>query len=524
MLIFFCLISMCVCKRKIPNPGYNKHDLLSFPFIEVNCGHCWQCILERSNNFTFRVVWEVLHSKCVPFYSTLTYNPRYLPILHYYDKQNKELKSISVWNRQHVQRFHKTLRRQLQYYYGIDSSAFKYLVTCERGTDRQYKDFCGRVRIAQELPHYHCLHMLNISPDLLPIRERPKSYYKWLSKSLMTDSVSSFFKYLLSTKWFFGHVDNVMYCRDIAAASSYITKYITKNIDEKVYNLSPSAFYKLRDLDDFQRNKRVSRFRKSDGSFKVLPPVCLTDLLPRSFSSINLGLGFLFDKSFDELTSYFLGLKKVTLPFSHSSSLINLPSYYYNKVCRSLKRLHIGKYYSCCGVVDGVGCEVVKYTKESFTSSLTWDNIHGCYMRFRPRVYTQSSLSEFGKRVKRLRSFKSVQRLRDNVVNSLRYKSMSTYLHSVFTNLTSDVPSDVKRLTQPLKCIFDYPRSGLFSDIIGFRRSFVPDTDIDNVVTFARMCQFTSSHLRHVEFLNNYNNKVGRIALDNPDLFLNHYV
>ena len=274
---------MCINKRKIYNLRYNPHDPLSSQFVEVNCNHCWQCKLERSNGFSFRVVNDVLQPGIVPFFVTLTYSPAFLPYLTVCTQKYpfKDFIRISTWNKMHVQNFHKRLRRSLEYYYGISSDCFKFLCCCERGSDRIYLSDSGRWRQAQELPHFHLMYLLKVGDNPTAIRKLPSDYYDYIRYRNCSDNFVSFFQYLLHKKWHYGNIDDVSYCRDVVSATSYITKYLTKNDKEIVHRLSLDSIFSYDDKDYYAHS---DRFRKSGRPSK---PVQYSNLCPRSFCSVN---------------------------------------------------------------------------------------------------------------------------------------------------------------------------------------------------------------------------------------------
>lgn len=536
---------MCVKKLKIPNLGFDKHDVLSTPFVYVNCGHCWQCRLERSNGFTFRVLQEVLQSNCVPFFVTLTYNDTYLPYLEFVyegtDFQDHYAK-ISCWNRTHVQRFHKRVRRSLQYYYGIDSDSFKYLCSCERGSDKEYVSASGRKRIATKRPHYHIMYMLFVPDTVLPIRALPDGYYTYLMANQITDNFSSFFRYLLVSNWFYGHIDDVAFCRDVVAATSYVTKYLTKDLNEGLFNIPVTRLSRLIDKDyedryERWRQRNINKLRFDWSIDQVLgytpycpyspypKPIKHTSLFPRSFGSINLGLSFLNDKSVDELFNYFVGLKKVTLPFVKSSSLINLPYYYFRKCCKSIQRLHDNRYYKVNRLLSGIVKSVTLYTFPRKSNQIFWDNVHGLTIVSNNAFYTISVTSDFGKKCLRYRkylTFLSFLNFYQTFKKSLPYyKSVLDSYLSLDNVYQSCVPGISTFQFTQLK---DTTFVNLFKRLVVYMHDkSSSDVLLSNLLNFYQLCQFTKSHLSHLAYELKYRNKLGQSALDNPDLFLSHY-
>lgn len=540
---------MCVHKLKIPNLAFYEHDILSSPYVEVNCGHCWQCKLERSNGFTFRVLQEVLKPNCIPFFVTLTYNNDYLPYLEFIytdDSNNDHFAKVSCWNRTHVQRFHKRIRRKLQYYYGLDTDSFKFLCSCERGSDKEYISDSGRKRIATKRPHYHLLYMLFVPDCVLPCRTLPSSYYAYLKQHELSDNFSSFFQYLLSDNWYYGFVDDVAFCRDVVAASTYVTKYLTKDVSEGLFNIPIYRFSRLldKDYDDkyalwYERNKLKLVYDHSlDALLGDKPytphssfprPVKHTSLFPRAFCSINLGLSWLYDKTLSELRDYFVGKRKVTLPFTKSSSLVNLPYYYFRRCCKEIKRLHDNRYYLVNRLVGGVLKTHKLFTLPRKSSQIYWDNVHGLSVVTRPSYYTVLQTSDFGKSCIRLRKFANFKRLclqySHFCFQPFYFRNLLNRFNSlplVFQSFTPGVSDDV--FSNLVAASFDC----FFKSLIKFKHSkFIlssSDDLLSNLLNLFALCQFTKSHLNHVAFELNYFRRIGKSAFDNPDLFLNHYI
>lgn len=58
----------------------NKHTGETFPmFILVPCGKCELCRDKKSREWAFRAICENATSSSMPYFLTLTYNPKHLP-------------------------------------------------------------------------------------------------------------------------------------------------------------------------------------------------------------------------------------------------------------------------------------------------------------------------------------------------------------------------------------------------------------------------------------------------------------
>lgn len=164
---------------------------------DVPCGHCQECLEQKKKSILFRAQYERKTALHV-FFLTLTYDETALPLV---SLSNGAL--LSVWSKQDVQKFHKLLRIKLSREYGVPSNAFRYFLVCERG------------KHGTQRPHYHGIYFLRA-----------------------TCSPSDF---LLAARdaWIYGHAENMLVeeDRDERNATAYVTKYVTKEVDNSCKNL-----------------------------------------------------------------------------------------------------------------------------------------------------------------------------------------------------------------------------------------------------------------------------------------------
>lgn len=519
---------MCVRPLHIANPGYSPNNLYTPPFIDVPCGKCWQCKLTRQNDFAFRVLNDMLSRNCVPFFVTLTYNDEYLPILSYYQTIKsdfnlpvRDIDSLSVWNKKHVQRFNKVLRRQIHYYYGVASDSFKYLCSCERGSDDVYIDYKGRKRKATSRPHYHLLYLLYLPQLPLPCRKLPLQFYDYCRLNTLDSNFISFFKWLLHSRWFYGNVDDISYCRDIVSATKYITKYITKDFNEKLYSVSPSSIVSIFDKyynDELQRQELDFVF---GCKVKFIPPIKLSDLLPRSFSSINLGMSFVDNLSYDELLDYASGVKKVCLPSQRNSSMIMLPIYYIRKFTRQIIRKRPYS-FSQRYVYNGSGFVFeCKPNTSISTPRDCWDNQNGYYTVSNPPSYSETVVTDFGKRVMRSRLVHSYRRIRAAFGNYITNRS---YFKNCIEGFASIMPNHYLLSFKDIDISSSLFSDGFFGKYINYYHSLNKDVSLLDFLNYSKLCSTAEMSLKHFAFERCYKQKVASVAFNNPDLFLNHYV
>lgn len=148
----------------------------------VSCGHCLPCLKTKQSQLTFLCEKELLYKYKDNYgasFVTLTYQDNYLPIN---DKGYVTLK------KEHVQKFIKNMRRQMEYH--NDVTPFKIL-------------YCGEYGDSTDRPHYH------------------------IAFFGLTDS--QVIKYTRKL-WKYGFCDVGVL---VAGGINYITKYITKSIPQK---------------------------------------------------------------------------------------------------------------------------------------------------------------------------------------------------------------------------------------------------------------------------------------------------
>lgn len=132
---------MCYSPTLIPNPNRFRNDKLSYVvdtnslYISVPCGHCGECIRNRTFGIIQRVQLEELSG--YPFFITLTYNPESL--VHYACSNGYQIPYAPV---EDLQRMFKRLRQSKAL-----GRRFRYFAVTELGSQK------GR-------PHAHILLFL----------------------------------------------------------------------------------------------------------------------------------------------------------------------------------------------------------------------------------------------------------------------------------------------------------------------------------------------------------------------------
>lgn len=113
--------------------------------LEVPCGHCTHCRIQRTAEWSMRLLHEYSNSDHASFI-TLTYDDEHIPQMDYY--LNDQLIQIPTLQKSEVQTFMKRLRKRTK------GTKLKYFACGEYG-DQTYR------------PHYHLI-LFNYSPLIFP--------------------------------------------------------------------------------------------------------------------------------------------------------------------------------------------------------------------------------------------------------------------------------------------------------------------------------------------------------------------
>ena len=190
--------------------------------MEVACGQCLGCRLDRSRMWAARIVHETtLHQhtngNC---FVTLTYRPKYecTP-----EQLGKGLHIPPDWslNKRHFQLFMKRLRkkykdRKIKYYH-----CGEYGNVCKHGINLELVG-CPMCNLGR--PHYHvCLFNISFNEDLVPYQTE-------------TDGTERFTSPILMDLWGYGHVDVAkLEFQSAAYVARYCMKKITGDLAEDHY-------------------------------------------------------------------------------------------------------------------------------------------------------------------------------------------------------------------------------------------------------------------------------------------------
>ena len=587
---------MCINKYHILNKGYRPLDIKTSQFIDVNCGHCIQCQSNRQAGYAYRLQREVFDNPgCMPFFVTFTYSPYYRPVLEYFD-DDMNVKSLSVWNRQHLIRMNKVLRRQMEYYFGVHN-AFKYLACCERGSNDEYIDDHGRRRIAQACPHIHAMYVVYNIDSLKPIRPLPDRFGEFVFQRNCGFNARSFFHYLLDSRWKYGMIKDLEVTRDVAACTRYVAQYCAKNINENVFDIPLSKIYRLIDRDFADRYENFkntcldrinapfyydrsrqsfasslrghSLFRISDeslsasvlsylkrsrqplrslmmfnssgvnarrqGQISLLKrhpgPIFFTHLTPRSSQSINIGYSDTPDNNSDLVAKLSSG-SLVTLVGTNNASNIPLPFYYYKKLCKSSCIVpDYYRYENYDGRRFHISTAVPQYRKVQ-----CWNNVDGCYIDVRKKVYTMSWFTRIGEyvrhkqyRSKLIRTTKSLRCMLqnrsyfDDLLSKFRSLDKTVQVGMSFLVLSDDLID--RSFTWLSSHIDDLPLKRYFHLSYQELVHLPPDMKyLDCLIKTFSLCRITFSYINQITYRKLFKAKLGRIGLQDPELLLPHFI
>lgn len=554
---------MCINKIHILNKGYRDVLLHTSRYVDVPCGHCWQCSLNRVNSVTYRILQDVTKFECPSCFVTLSYSDLFLPKLVYLDSGDHE-KEISCWNREHIKRFFKRVRRKLHYFFGISSHSFKYFLSCERGGHQSYLSDAGEWRIATDRVHYHLFCYLLADISLSPCRPLPVDFLN--SDFMLLEDCSlleKFWHYLLDKEWYYGNVDLKYLFRDLVSSVKYVCKYICKDISEPLFKIPKDKILCLKDpefdiksalwfiqskpffkdsFDTSSSNSVVYTYHGVEYSPDVHRKrhpraISYSSLLPRCMGSINIGMSFFDDLSYEESIDFFLGKKKVCLPSVKSSILINLPSYYFNKISHFQKFIPHGKKYLRTNVYLHNELVMFPAADNSYKVRVDWNNVQGLFVNSVPSSTSQSVHSSLGDYVKRYKFKNYVSNTKASVLyylssfelvwNSLRwYRSLplsyhTSYFDAIF-NLCEPYASESLSISPSEISFKSVARALLVSDVEKVLQSDRGLFCLYCLIKLVELCKFHRSTLVHLANDKIFADSFYSACRDNPDLFISH--
>lgn len=180
----------------------------------IPCGWCLECKLKKAEEWVFRCTTEVKENEH-NLMLTLTYDNEHLPLTDFVDPETGELTSTLV--HQHVQQFINTLQHHLKR--NNKKSDFRYFMCGEYGSDKEYIDWKGNVRVGTERPHYHIIFMGLEIDDL--------KFFKYSHCEWSKDKNALYTSKTLDRLWGRGSVE----CNEVNAKTiNYVARYTTKKL------------------------------------------------------------------------------------------------------------------------------------------------------------------------------------------------------------------------------------------------------------------------------------------------------
>lgn len=535
----------CYNSTRLVNKGYRPWEPSTSQYIDCSCGRCDGCRLLRQSSIAYRLQVEYLFNPgVVCFFITLSYSPKYLPLLSYLDK-NGDVRTISVWNRQHVQRYNKRLRRKLQYYYGVDDNAFRYFVCCERGSDDLYFSDSGKVRRATLRPHYHGEYMVRNADSLQPIRSLPRLFYAWCASENKPVTFVSFMLWLFDKEWFYGNTKDLTVTRDISSCINYVSKYVTKDPREYLNYIQPEDIVDLYDYEYNERyNSAQSRFldRINAGEYYLATqypsPISFASLLPRYMSSINLGADLLRDLSPEDLENRILGKVPTLLTSAGKPQNVPFPQYYINKLCRESYQVPYDEsFYSSDGIYYNASpFSKVRVAVPDVVISRTWNNVDGLTYNYAPKVYTRTRYSDFGLRIRDLRFDLKVQYFVDEIQKFFSIPDYFAKLKGIFKSGRFSVLDSLCQFDCPYLPSVDYLRSFSVDSISSAVRVYLHSDfrmqshltgvlyHVSNLLKTIRLCNTVMNFVTNAVVKLLYKKRLGAVALQDPELLLSHFI
>ena len=280
MILIISSINMCTSPLHL-------HRLSLGMSLDVPCNDCLECRSASQNAWLFRINKDLedLYSRGgVGVFLTFTYNNNCLP---YSNFGFSDSNSIPCFSSDDVSRFLNKVKVFANRNFG--KSSYKYFWCSE------YGKFTRR-------PHYHVLFLLESNVDWYLFCETCRKYWHF----------GFMFPRNINGKYYDNNLKLTSpLLRNHHQASSYVSKYVTKDVD----------YYGLPLI------KRYLNIRKT-----ILPQdrAIFNKCLPRHFQSKGIGSSFL--KELDSPDKLYSALDKGVLS-PNRKRLVQLPRYYVEKLC-----------------------------------------------------------------------------------------------------------------------------------------------------------------------------------------------
>lgn len=213
---------MCIHQITVPTRSRVLSLIHRQPLLHtVPCGRCCECQQQKFNEWYYRIYHEWLD--CIEnngyvYFTTLTYDDAHLPHLSdFMDIERGSELDYSCFSRVDLRGFVTRLSERLRYDYDMDSSVFRRFIAAEYGSDDEYIDDYGNLRVGTCRPHYHCLFFVH--DDSLDVHD----LYDMVFECWCKGRVDGVREYGEHSNVFRGNNQ-----RSQLAVSNYVAKYVQK--------------------------------------------------------------------------------------------------------------------------------------------------------------------------------------------------------------------------------------------------------------------------------------------------------
>lgn len=283
--------------KDMPNlEKFNNRGPYLLSHIQIPCGQCIDCRLQRSRNWADRCMLEQ-NQYTSNYFVTLTYDPEHLPFAHGVDLITGELIQVGVLQPKDLQDFMKRLRITWQRKFGHDNIRFF---------------ACGEYGEAKQRPHYHLI-IFNFPISDLKFshnskRDKPIYYSEEIEKiwgkgiitvqDVTWETCAYTARYIMKKQTGLGAKDFyklsgrvpefVRMSRKPGIGREYYEKnkdniYATDEIfistSKRVFKVKPSRYYdKLYDIDSPEEMALIKKQREQTAEFKLQSKLRNTDM------------------------------------------------------------------------------------------------------------------------------------------------------------------------------------------------------------------------------------------------------
>lgn len=265
---------MCLTPVRLKtNAKYFTLDGYKRLYMDVPCGHCAECQMQKKNEWYLRNYFEAIttwNSDGYILFDTLTYDDQHLPTILDTDIARKNMyvdawsylhENKSCFNYKHVQDFLKRLRINLNRA-GFDvAKNLRYFIVSEYGHDDNYIDSRGRQRKGTKRPHYHILFYVqgNLLHDQLDVQLSPLTLASYVQDAWIYGHSDCAFH---GRNYTFNNTFGPRYIKDpnrLRGVQYYVTKYVCKDNE---FEYETDMF-----IHDFITNRMLLRYSDDPKKF-----------------------------------------------------------------------------------------------------------------------------------------------------------------------------------------------------------------------------------------------------------------